>query len=70
MVASLAEIARAAGVSTGTASRVLRGRSQCLKEEIRLRVLRLAEERGYIPNRAARGERTFTAGPIVLVITI
>ncbi len=65
MPVSLAEIARAAGVSTWTASRALSGRSRYLREETRLRVLQLAHEMGYIPNLAARGlrgERTFTAG--------
>ncbi len=52
MKANLDDIARAAGVSKMTVSRVLRGGTG-FSEETRLRVMKLAETLGYIPNRLA-----------------
>ena len=56
--ATLDQVARAAGVSRATASRVFSGNSQ-VSEEARLAVERAAAELGYVPNLAAR---SFAAG--------
>ncbi len=50
---SLADIARAAGVSTNTVSRVVRGDPE-VSEKTRARISKLVEELGYVPNYAAR----------------
>ena len=55
MKANLEDIARAAGVSKMTVSRVLRGGSG-FSAETRLRVTEMAERLGYVPNRLAAGE--------------
>ncbi len=65
---SLADVAKAAGVSSATASRVLTGSDHPVAEEVRRRVLQVAEELGYRPNLIARGlrtEQTLTIGMIV-----
>ena len=51
--ATLDEVARAAGVSRATASRVFTGHAQ-VSELARKRVQRAASELGYVPNHAAR----------------
>ena len=50
---SLADIARRAGVSTNTVSRVVRGDPE-VSEKTRARISKLVEELGYVPNYAAR----------------
>ena len=50
---SLADIARRAGVSTNTVSRVVRGDPE-VSEKTRARIAKLVEELGYVPNYAAR----------------
>jgi DNA-binding LacI/PurR family transcriptional regulator len=65
---TLAEIARAAGVSVSTVSRALTNDRHPLKEETRQRIINLAEEMGYNPNLVARSlqsKRTHTVGVIV-----
>jgi len=65
---SLTDVARAAGVSNATVSRVLNGSNHPVAEEVRQRVLQVAEELGYRPNLIARGLRTkqtLTVGIIV-----
>ncbi|MDX2003989.1 MAG: LacI family DNA-binding transcriptional regulator [Meiothermus sp.] len=47
------EVAQKAGVSTGTVSRVLNGRSD-VSPETRERVLRIVQESGYVPDSGAR----------------
>ena len=54
MAATIKDIAAAAGVSRGTVDRVLHGRGD-VSAAVRDRVLRLAEELNYRPNRAALG---------------
>lgn len=65
---TLERVARWAGVSLATASRVLNGRSnRSVGEELRKRVLAAAEELGYIPNahaQALAGATTSTVGVI------
>ena len=50
---SLADIARTAGVSTNTVSRVVRGDPE-VSEKTRARISKLVEELGYVTNYAAR----------------
>ncbi len=54
----LADVAREAGVSPATASRVLSGSSYPVSDQVRERVLRVAEELGYRPNALARALAT------------
>lgn len=64
-------MARTAGVSQATVSRVLQG-SDSVTEETRRRVLRAVTERGYEPNalaRAMKTQRTGTIGVVVARIT-
>jgi len=67
--ATLADVARVAGVDMSTASRVLRGDSaQRVREETRDRIIKVAEELAYRPNSLARGlrtARTYTLGMVV-----
>jgi DNA-binding LacI/PurR family transcriptional regulator len=53
MPATLADVARRAGVSNATASRVLNGR-RYVSSRARARVVAAARELDYVPNRAAR----------------
>lgn len=65
---NLKQIAERAGVSLATASRVLSGSDYPVKEEMRARVLQVAEELDYVPNANARGllsGRSRTVGVIV-----
>ena len=68
MSVSLADVAKAAGVSVATVSRVLTGSDHPIANETRQRVLEVAEELGYRPDLIARGlrtEQTLTVGIIV-----
>jgi DNA-binding LacI/PurR family transcriptional regulator len=65
---TLAEIAKAAGVSISTVSRALTNNNHPLKEETRQRIVNLAEQMGYNPNLVARSlqsDRTHVVGIIV-----
>jgi len=65
---TLAEIAKAAGVSISTVSRALTNTKHPLKEETRQRIISLAEQMGYNPNLVARSlqsDRTHVVGVIV-----
>lgn len=65
---SLVKVARAAGVSVATASRVLSGSSHPVSEATRQRVLQAAAELGYSPSAVARAlvtQRTKIIGVIV-----
>ncbi|MFI0370039.1 LacI family DNA-binding transcriptional regulator [Actinomadura sp. 1N219] len=53
-MSSLAEVARAAGVSVSTASRVLTGSSHPISAKTRAKVVAVAEELGYSPSALAR----------------
>jgi LacI family transcriptional regulator len=64
---SIKDIARLAGVSASTVSRVINKR-QYIRPELRERILALVEETGYVPNNAARSmvlKRTFTVGIVI-----
>jgi LacI family transcriptional regulator len=68
MPVSITDVAKAAGFSIATVSRVLNGIDYPLAEETRLRVLEVAKEMGYRPNliaRSLRMEQTHTVGIIV-----
>ncbi|UFU03121.1 LacI family transcriptional regulator [Ruania suaedae] len=52
--ARLKDVAREAGVSAATASRVLNGSDRAVAEDFRARVLAAAEKVGYLPNLAAQ----------------
>lgn len=62
------EIARLAGVSQATISRVLAGNPH-VAPETRARVLRVAEEAGYVPNLAARSLVTNRSAIVGLVVS-
>lgn len=64
MKSNLEDIARAAGVSKMTVSRVLRGGSG-FSEETRDKVRRIAEKMGYVPNRLALAFGSDQAGTLV-----
>lgn len=53
-MATLADVARHAGVSTATASRVINGTSSTVAEDLRRRVLAAVEELSYVPNAHAQ----------------
>src|SRR5262245_6198044 len=63
---TISDVALAAGVSVGTASKALNGRGS-LRQETRHRVLSAAEQLGFQPNKAAvalNSGRTYTVGMI------
>src|SRR5690349_1982934 len=61
-MATLADVARRAGVSQATASRIINGSNKLVTDELRARVLRAVEELQYVPNAhaqlLARAQRT------------
>jgi LacI family transcriptional regulator len=64
---TIADVARAAGVSKATVSRVLTGKTKHVREETRQRVLKAADELGYHPSNLARSlksKRSFTLGAV------
>lgn len=65
--ASIKDIAVAAGVSHGTVSRALAG-NPLISDETRRRVLRVAAELGYRPNRVARGLKRNSTETIGLLV--
>ncbi|HQC17506.1 MAG TPA: LacI family DNA-binding transcriptional regulator, partial [Rectinema sp.] len=59
---SIKDIARLAGVSPSTVSRVLNER-EYVRDEVRQRVLSIVKEKGYVQNNVARSmvlKRSFT----------
>ena len=68
MAVTLKDIARAAGVNASTASRCLSG-FQGVNEGTRLKVLQVAAEMNYRPNRVARGLVTGRSHTIALLIS-
>jgi LacI family transcriptional regulator len=62
---TIADVARVAGVSKTTVSRVLAGQTKYVRDETRQRVLKVIGELGYHPSSAARSlksKRSFTLG--------
>lgn len=68
MPTSLANVARAVGVSNATASRVLANSAYPVTEETRQKVLKAAEELDYRPNLIARGLRTEQTACVGLIV--
>lgn len=65
---TIADIARAAGVSKATVSRVLNNNYQYIRADTRQRVEQAIRESGFRPNRIARSltlKRTLTAGVLI-----
>ncbi|HZB65824.1 MAG TPA: LacI family DNA-binding transcriptional regulator, partial [Ornithinibacter sp.] len=62
------DVARAAGVGRGTASRVLNGSVQ-VSNAARAAVRRAVDELGYVPNRAARSLVTRRTDTVALVVS-
>jgi len=67
---TLDDVARQAGVSQPTASRVLNGSSRKVAESYRERVLQAARELGYTPNLPAQAMARGTSRTIALVISL
>ncbi|WP_308465940.1 LacI family DNA-binding transcriptional regulator [Rathayibacter soli] len=67
--ATLADVARLAGVSQPTASRVLNGSTRKVNESYRRRVIASAAELGYAPNLSAQAVARGTSRTISLVIS-
>jgi len=65
---TLEDVARAAGVSRATVSRVVNG-TRNVDPEIQELVQRAVETTGYVPNRAARSLVTRRSGSIALVVS-
>jgi LacI family transcriptional regulator len=61
-------VARDAGVSAGTASRVLSGSSYPVSDDARRRVLLASEALGYVPNVAARALATGRSSVIAAIV--
>ena len=64
---TIADVAKAAGVSSMTVSKVLRGTGR-IATETRARVTQIAEELGYVPNRLAGSLSSKTSSLIGIVI--
>jgi LacI family transcriptional regulator len=64
----LKDVARAAGVDSSTASRILNDRPIRIRPETRATVVRLAAELGYTPSAPARGLRVGRTGAIGLLV--
>jgi len=65
---TIADVARVAGVSKSTVSRVLNDRTHYMREETRQRVVRAMDELGYRPSAVARSlvsKRTHTVGLLI-----
>ncbi len=67
-MASMQDVAKAAGVSPITVSRVMRNGTN-VRPETRERVLRAASELNYVPNAVARSLRQSRSGLLALIIT-
>jgi LacI family transcriptional regulator len=65
---TLIEVARHAGVSLATASRVLNGSARTPAEEIAARVRKSARELGYVPNAQAQALARSATGLVGLVV--
>ena len=66
--ATIRDVAKLAGVSLATVSRVLNDSDYPVREELRQKVKAAIEELNYIPNGAARALRRDTSKDIGLVI--
>lgn len=64
--ATLRDVARVAGVSPSTASRVLNGGGRAVSDDLSVRVLAVADALGYVSNQAARALRGQRSGVVLL----
>src|SRR5690242_7741580 len=67
-MASIKEVAEAAGVSTATVSRVFSNKPH-VRAEVRERVMAAVEQLAYRPNRAARTLRSQQSNTIGLIVS-
>lgn len=67
-MSSIKDVAKAAGVSTATVSRVLSNKPH-VKQEIRNHVLKVVESMNYRPNRVARNLRAHQSSIIGLIVS-
>lgn len=67
-MATIYDIAKEAGVSAATVSRVLAGSNHPVKEETRQRIEKLAQELGYRPNTIAKSLTKKTTQTIALLV--
>jgi LacI family transcriptional regulator len=65
---TIKEVAESAGVSIATVSRVLSNSSYPVSQEMRTLILKVAQDLGYSPNRAARSLRTDRSSLIGIVL--
>lgn len=68
-VRTIADLARLAGVSTGTVSRALSG-STLVRSDTRAIIVELARQHGFTPNATARNLRTQRTGAIAVVVPL
>jgi len=71
-LATIYDVAKKAGVSTATVSRVINGASYPVREETRQKILKAAEELNYRPNNIAKSlarGRTYTIALLIPTIT-
>jgi LacI family transcriptional regulator len=67
-MATLAEVARRAGVSSATASRVLNGSAKLVTDDLRGRVLKAAEDLHYVPNAHAQQLTRSRRGAVGVIV--
>lgn len=68
-IRNIAELARLAGVSAGTVSRALAGKS-VVNEKTRAKIEAIAQEHGFRPNQMARRLRTQRTGVVGVVVPL
>jgi len=66
-VSNIREVAKRAGVSTATVSRVL-SRPDVVSPDTRLRVLKAVERLGYAPNSVAKNQRTLKSRKLLVTV--
>jgi LacI family repressor for deo operon, udp, cdd, tsx, nupC, and nupG len=67
-MATIYDVAKRAGVSTATVSRVMSGQKNVVSPATRRRVLKVVEQMGYIPNAAAKNLRTLRTRKILVTV--
>jgi LacI family repressor for deo operon, udp, cdd, tsx, nupC, and nupG len=67
-MANIYEVARRAGVSTATVSRVMSGQKSVVSAATRRRVLRAVEQLAYTPNSAAKNLRTLKTRKLLVTV--
>jgi len=65
---SISRIAKLAGVSTATVSKILNGKDQAISEATRQKVLEIIEKEGYIPNAIAKSLKVKNTKTIGLIL--